>query len=140
MAVDPAHRQRLFLHWKVPWVEASCTPGGHGLFMLDTGAGSRGLFFPNHSVRRLDLLAQMPGSPGRAYGAGGSVAVRHGVLDEVVVGGRSMRDVPARLSLGEDHEGDIHTLGILGGAVLTPFRVLLDYREGLAGFIPRGLR
>lgn len=130
----------LLLHWKVPWVKARYAPDGEGLFMLDTGAGSKGLFFPHDSVRRLDLLRRLSGEGGVAVGAGGSVAVRHGTLDWVEVGDHTSRQVPVRLSLEEDWEGDIHTLGILGGAVLQPFRVLLDYRLGEVGFIPRDQR
>jgi predicted aspartyl protease len=139
-AVPARFRHPLLLHWKVPWVKARYAPDGEGLFMLDTGAGSKGLFFPHDSVRRLDLLSRLDGESGVATGAGGSVAVRHSTLDWVEVGDHTSRSVPVRLSLEEDWEGDIHTLGILGGAVLQPFRVLIDYRLGEVGFIPRDQR
>jgi hypothetical protein len=141
-AVDVAtpYRHPLYLHWKVPWVRVRYAPDGEGLFMLDTGAGSRGLFFPHDSVQRLGLLERLAGPGGRAAGAGGSVAVRHSTLEWVQVGTHTSRRVPVRLGLEEDFEGDIHTQGILGGAVLEPFRVMLDYRLGQVGFIPRQQR
>jgi hypothetical protein len=51
------------------------------------------------------------------------------------VGGHTSRQVPVILSTGEDYEADIFSCGFLGGAVVQPFRVMLDYRRNEIGFV-----
>jgi hypothetical protein len=129
--------QRLYLHWKVPYVDASFAGGHQGMFMFDTGAGKKGVFFPNYTVKTLDLLSLELGETGVVRGAGGEVPIVKASLDWFRVGGYSSRQVPVVLSTGEDYEADIYSYGFLGGGVVQPFRVMLDYRRNEIGFIKK---
>ena len=135
--IPQAAAQRLYLHWKVPYVDASFAGGHQGRFMFDTGAGKKGVFFPNYTVKTLDLLSLEQGEAGVVRGAGGEVPIVKATLDWFKVGGHTSRQVPATLSTGEDYEADIYSYGFLGGAVVKPFRVMLDYRRNEIGFIKR---
>ena len=53
------------------------------------------------------------------------------------VAGHRTSPAPAVFFTEDDYEADIFTVGFLGGAVVSPFRITLDYGRGEAGFIPR---
>lgn len=136
-SIPQDRRANLTLHWKVPFVTASFEGDRSGLFMLDTGAGSMGVIFPNHSVERLSLLEGRETRPVQAQGIGGPVEMVIGSLDWVELAGSRSENVPAAFSIGFDGESDPYSLGILGGSVVGAFNIVLDYRNGLVGFIPR---
>ncbi len=131
------YRERLFLHWKVPYVEALFPPNNKGIFMLDTGAGSNGIFFTDFSVRTYDMLAGNTNKPSEARGAGGRLPIIKGELEWFEVGGYRSTNAPAVYSIAEDYEADIFSTGFLGGAVIKPYRVVFDYLRNEVGFIPR---
>jgi hypothetical protein len=135
--IDPEHRAPLFLHWQVPYAEGRASGDLNGPFMLDTGAGSRGLVFPHYSVKRYGLLKGQIGKRQTSEGARGKMAMLAGELDWFEIGGHRTSPAPARFSLAEDFEADFYAIGILGGAVLEPFRLVLDYSRGEVGFVPR---
>jgi hypothetical protein len=105
--------------------------------MLDTGAGNHGIFFPHFSVKTFNLLAGQKGKRSDAHGAGGRISIVRGSMDWFEVAGHKTENAPAVFSVGEDHEADIFSTGFLGGAVITPFKVVFDYRRNEVGFIPR---
>jgi predicted aspartyl protease len=134
----PEHRrERLFLHWKVPYVKARFSPDHSGIFMLDTGAGKGGVFFTNFTVETLGLLKDQKGQESTVRGAAGKVSIVRGQIDWFQVGGHETTNAPAIFSTGEDYEADIFSTGFLGGAVITPFKVVFDYQRNEVGFIKR---
>lgn len=135
--IPAANRERLYLHWKVPYVMARFSPNHEGIFMLDTGAGNHGIFFPNFTVETLGLLEGNEGKQSNIQGAGGWVPIIKGTIDWFEIAGHKTLNVPVIFSIGEDHEADIFSTGFLGGAVVTPFKVFFDYRRNEVGFIKR---
>ena len=135
--VPKEDRQRLYLHWKVPYVKANFSPDHEGIFMLDTGAGNKGIFFTNFSVNTFDLLKDKQGQKSNAQGAGGRVPIIKGQIDWFEVANHKTNNADAVFSIGEDHEADIFSTGFLGGAVIEPFKVVFDYGRNEVGFIRR---
>lgn len=135
--IEPENLVRLYLHWQVPYAIGRGPQDLTGAFMIDTGAGSRGLLFPYYSVVRFGLLKGREGAAETIEGAGGKVAMLAGQLEWFEIGGYTTRPVPASFSLEEDYEGDLFSVGILGGAVVQPFRIVLDYSRSQVGFVPR---
>lgn len=132
-----AYRQPLYIHWDVPYVRAHFAGGHEGPFMFDTGAGSRGVIFTYFSGNRFSLADKITGTETIATGAGGKVSQISGQLDWFEVADHRTSPAPAAFFTADDYESDIFTVGFLGGAVVLPFRVTLDYGRGEAGFIPR---
>jgi len=135
--IPSERRKRLFLHWKVPYVKADFSPNHNGIFMLDTGGGKGGIFFPNFSVRTYDLLKGQSAKRTNAQGAGGRIPIIRGSIDWFEIAGHRTYKAAAAFSLGEDHEADIFSTGFLGGAVIEPFKVVFDYSRNEVGFIKR---
>ncbi len=135
--VPAESREQLYLHWKVPYVKARFSTNHEGIFMLDTGAGKGGIFFPKFSVDSFDLLKGKERKQSVAQGAGGKVPIVRGTIDWFEIAGHKTENVPAIFSVGEDHEADIFSTGFLGGAVIKPFKVVFDYGRNEVGFIRR---
>jgi len=113
-------------HWKVPYVKAKFAADHDGVFMLDTGAENKGIFFTNFSVNTLDLLKDTHGEKSIAQGAGGRVPIIKGKIDWFEVANHKTINANAIFSIGVDHEADIFSTGFLGGAVIEPFKVVYD--------------
>lgn len=135
--IPEGSRQRLFLHWKVPYAEATFAPNHTGMFMLDTGAGKSGIFFTHFSVKTLSLLKGKDGKQSNAQGAGGKIPIIKGNIDWFEIHGHKTKNASAIFSIGDDHEADIFSTGFLGGAVIKPFKVVFDYRRNEIGLIKR---
>ena len=131
------YRQPLYIHWSVPYVRARFAGNHEGPFMFDTGAGNRGVIFTYFSGNRFNLIEGRAGPERTATGAGGKVSQISGELEWFEVAGHRTSPAPAAFFTEDDYEADIFTVGFLGGAVVSPFRITLDYGRGEAGFIPR---
>jgi len=129
-------RNRLFLHWKVPYVSARFADAYEGPFMLDTGAGHRGVIFTRFSTERFGLLPAPSGPESTVTGAGGQVTAVAGEIEWFEVAGHRTAPAPATFLVSDDGESDIFTIGFLGGAVISPFWLVLDYARGECGLIP----
>ena len=95
------------------------------------------MIFTYFSGNRFNLIEGRAGPESVTTGAGGKVSQISGDLDWFEVAGHRTSPAPAVFFTEDDFEADIFTVGFLGGAVVSPFRITLDYGRGEAGFIPR---
>lgn len=116
---------------QVPAVPARIEGGRTGLFQIDTGAaGTVDFYRPFVEANRL-----LEGRETRAVqssGAGGAFSMRAGRIAWIELGGRRFADqqVGFRTSAGRDGAG------VIGRALLQPFRTIFDYPHHRIAFVP----
>lgn len=127
---------RLDLEGRVPTVEARYE-GRDGRFRLDTGSNSL-VTFHEPAVREGALLDRRETSEARLGGVGGFVAARRGRLASFELGGVVQHDLQADFALEPRGTfADATRTGNIGGGMLRPFVVLLDYGGGRLALRPR---
>jgi hypothetical protein len=134
---DNAIYKRLFMHWDVPFVRASFEGNKRGIFLVDTGAGDKGVIFHSMAVDRLDLINNGEFENGKVTGAGGEVNVKIGKLEWFEIANFKTDNVNAIFMLGDDGEADLFTDGFIGGEVLKSVNIIFDYPNNKVGFIAR---
>jgi hypothetical protein len=128
---------RLYVDQRVPCVEASFE-GHSGVFRLDTGAAPSTVAFHAPAVERLKLLEGRATNPSMAAGVGGAIPAREGELAWFEIAGRRHEHVEATfISDGKGALADPYTLGNLGGELLKPFRLVMDYQKGRIAYVER---
>lgn len=133
--VDPKMTKELFLHWNVPFIEATFE-SKDGIFMLDTGAGNKGIIFHFSAVKRFSLLERKALKERRVIGAGGIVNAKIGTIDRFQITNEKMYNVPAIFISSEDGEADLFTTGFLGTKAINSDRIVFDYANNTVGFLP----
>ena len=135
--LDKKYVEKLFLHWNVPYVQATFEGDKKGYFLIDSGAGNKGPIFHSMAVDRLDLLSNRKTESGKVTGAGGEADVEIGILDWIQVGGHRTNNITSIFLRGDDGEADLFTNGFLGGKVIQSQIIVFDYAHNEIGFIPR---
>jgi len=127
---------RMSLEGRVPSVEASYE-GRTGSFRLDTGSNSV-VTFHEPAVRTGRLLEGRETSAARLGGVGGFVPARRGRLASFELGGVVQRDLPADFALEPKGTfADATRTGNIGGGLLQPFVLVLDYGGERLALQPR---
>ncbi len=141
---DPAAFDASGITWSTLAIDGrvACVEGefeGHkGWFHLDTGAGGSSIQLHAPAVERLKLLEGRTTVPTAQGGVGGMVMARQGVLKWFEIGGRRTEDVPA--TFATQPKGAFatpYTLGNIGGGLVKPFVLVMDYQHGRIAFVPR---
>ncbi len=112
--------------------------GREGWFAIDTGAAADNVTFHSPTVRREELLDGRRTWPRRVAGATGELSLRTGRLDWFELAGR--RFERPRASFAASRSGPLasrSSAGTIGGGFLGRFRLILDYRNRRAAFLPR---
>ena len=132
--------QDLILFHRHPCVEG--TYEGHtGIFRIDTGAGSGNVTMHAPAVERHGLLEGRSTGMGRLGGVGGTVSARMGRLDWFELGGHRFEAVNASFATEEKGPfGDPYTDGNIGGGLLKPFELVLDYSNRRMGLVEKSER
>ncbi|NAY93343.1 hypothetical protein GTQ34_15640 [Muricauda sp. JGD-17] len=134
--LDKKNYEDLYLHWKVPYVIAEFE-SKKGYFMVDTGAGNKGVIFHSLAVDRLGLLGDDRATiKASVTGAGGTVNAEYGVLDWFDVANEKQFDLDAIFMTGEDGEADLYTHGFMGTKALGFSKIIFDYPNNRIGFVP----
>lgn len=124
---------RLVTYERHPCVEASFE-GHTGFFKLDTGAAGSTVSIHAPAVTRLELLKGRETKDTRIGGVGGMRSVKKGTLAWFELGGVRTENVEA--TFATESAGafdDPYTLGNIGGDLMEPFVLVLDYqRERIA--------
>jgi hypothetical protein len=129
--------QDAVLYGKRPHVRASFE-GREGVFVIDTGAAGDTVTLYYQVVDELDLVESRPTEASTAGGVGGLLATRTGVLESFVLGGHTFKDVTAEFTVEDKGAfSDGYVQGNIGGKLLEPFQLVLDYPNGRLGFLPR---
>jgi predicted aspartyl protease len=141
---DPAAYDGSKLAWttlaiddRVACVEAEFE-GHKGWFHLDTGAGSSNVQIHAPAVTRLKLLEGRDTAPSTQGGVGGMSAARQGKLEWFQLGGRRTQNVSATFAI--ESKGAFatpYTLGNIGGGLVRPFTLVMDYQGGRIAFVER---
>jgi hypothetical protein len=128
---------RLAIDSRVACVEAEFE-GHKGWFHLDTGAGASTVQLHAPAVERLKLLEHRTTIPSASSGVGGFTPVREGYLDWFEIGGHRMEKVPATFALkAKGAFATPYTLGNVGGGLVKPFKLVMDYQHERIAFVPR---
>lgn len=135
--INEKYVEKLFLHWNVPYVQATFEGDKKGYFLIDSGAGNKGVIFHSMAVDRLGLLINRKTESGKVTGAGGEAKVEFGTLDWIQVGGHRTNNITSIFLRGDDGEADLFTDGFLGGKVIESQIIVFDYAHNKIGFIPR---
>jgi hypothetical protein len=130
---------RLAIDDRLPCVEARFEGDRTATFRIDTGANGT-LSFQADAVERWGLLEGRETRTTLTGGVGGFVQVPSGELEWFELGGRRLAPVagvtferePGPLALPP------HVAGTIGGGLLEPFTMVLDYRGRRVAFLPRG--
>lgn len=122
----------ILLHWRTPFIRARMAGDQNGLFMLDTGAGALGAFFPHDTVEQLGLLEPAPSSVVEGQGHGGQVSMQIDTLAWIEIAGRRTQDLTVALSTAPDGEADPYSLGT---GAMRGETIELDYSRGLFRFV-----
>ncbi len=119
---------KLYVYERHPCIDASFE-GRAGVFKIDTGAGSQTVMFHSPAVVRHKLLDRET-SDSKGGGVGGYKAVKVGTLDWFEFGGVRQDQVKATFSLAADGtSAEAWADGAIGGKLLTPFELVLDYKN-----------
>lgn len=149
------HWRRLIVDGRVPCVEASFEDHT-GYFRLDTGAGADTVSFYIPAVERLKLLENRQTTPTFEGGVGGMIVSRRGQLAWFEIGGHRTENVAATFSLRPKPRKDAdgrepagphgapggafatpYALGNIGGGLVRPFTLVMDYQHGHIAYIER---
>lgn len=127
----------LVVYERVPCAQASFE-GHTGFFKLDTGAGNSTVTIHAPTVEKYKLLEGRTTSPTVLSGHGGSVPGVAGPLEWFEIGGVRTQKVIATFATTKVAAfADEYTLGNIGGKLLSPFTLVLDYQHSRIGFVPK---
>ena len=128
---------RLVLSEHLPCVEASFEGDRKAVFRIDTGAVGT-VVYHHSAVERWGLLDDRTVSKSRSGGVGGFVTVLSGELSWFELSGHRFEPVEATF---EPKPGPLavspHVAGTIGGGLLEPFTMVLDYKTRRVAFVPR---
>ena len=141
---DPAKFDGAGLKWsklavdgRVACVEASFEDHT-GYFHLDTGAGASTVTMHTPAVERLKLLEGRDTTPTVNGGVGGLVSAKLGDLAWFEIGGHRMERVAAVFAVqAKGAFANPYTLGSIGGGLVRPFVLVLDYQKGRIAYVAR---
>lgn len=127
--------QALELEGRVPAVHASFE-GHEGLFRIDTGANGF-VTFHQPAVEKWKLLEGRDVTDARLGGVGGFVPAKKGVVGWFELGGVRREAVPATFATeAKGTFADASKDGNIGAELLRPFRMVMDYANERAAFVP----
>lgn len=125
------------LYGRHPCVQAAFD-GHRGPFKIDTGAAGDTVTMHYDAVRDLALLEGRETRESRAGGVGGNVATREGRFERFELGGHVFEGLEAGFAMEPVGAfADPYVLGNIGGKLLAPFVLVLDYPHRRLGFLPR---
>jgi hypothetical protein len=129
----PARWQPLDFIDQTPAVPATLEGDITGLFQIDTGAAGSVDFY-SQFVEANRLLEGRETREIQSEGAGGAFTMRAGRIRWIALGGRRFEneEVGFRTSAGRDGAG------VIGRALLRPFRTVFDYPHRRIAFLPAG--
>lgn len=128
---------KLLVYERVPCAQASFE-GHTGYFKLDTGAGNSTVTIHAPAVEKFKLLEGRTTSPTVLSGHGGSVPGVAGPLEWFEIAGNRTEKVVATFATTKVAAfADEYTLGNIGGKLLAPFTLVLDYQHSRIGFVPK---
>lgn len=134
---EPLKWRKLVIDQRLPHVEAAFE-GHSGLFRLDTGEAQMTVSMHEPAVRELALLEGRETQPKVTGGVGGTVAMRTGALAWFELAGRRTENMPADFATeAKGAFADPYSLGNIGGRLLEPFILVMDYSHGRIAFVPR---
>jgi len=118
-------------------IEASIEGRETGWYLIDTGSGNTAYIFPQFAKHQQLLDDRAQSSEWISGGVAGLVREATVSVSQFSLGGFSLDDVPVVIPLDENI---VHTKedfdGLLGNAVLSRFRIILDYGRGLMHIEP----
>ncbi len=134
---DGAAWRELLIYQRHPSVAASFE-GGEGVFNLDTGAAQACVTFHLPAIERLGLLKDRATTASHLGGVGGMVSARAGMLEWFELGGRRTEAVPATfITEAVGAYADAYLTGSVGGRLMAPFILVLDYPNRRIAFVER---
>ncbi len=131
--------EKLVLASRHPSVRAQLEGGRSGQFKIDTGAAGSTVTFHAPYVESSGLLLFRDTDSSTSGGVAGTVETRSGEISSFELGGHRFEDVFAEFAL--EHKGAFankYTAGNIGGQLLKPFRLVLNYPRETLAFVPRG--
>ena len=141
---DPAAYDASKVNWSKLLIDGrvACVEGefeGHkGWFHLDTGAGASTVQLHAPAVERLKLLEGRTTIPTANGGVGGMTVAREGILKYFEIGGHRSEDVAATFaSQAKGAFATPYTLGNIGGGLVRPFTLVMDYQHERIAFVER---
>jgi hypothetical protein len=129
--------QELFLYERHPCTAAAFEDHA-AIFKLDTGAAQDTVTFHAPAVESFRLLEGRETTPTKMGGVGGAVTGRQGTLAWFTLGPTRTDNLHA--SFATDPVGafaDPYTAGNIGGRLMTPFTLILDYPNSRIAFLPK---
>jgi hypothetical protein len=112
--------------------------GHQGWFHFDTGAGSSTVQLHAPAVERLKLLEGRETKPTVQGGVGGMIAAQQGTLKYFEVGGHRSENVAATfVTQAKGAFATPYTLGNIGGGLVKPFKLVMDYQHNRIAFVAR---
>ncbi len=134
---QPRDWRDLILYNRHPCVPASFE-GHEGVFNLDTGAAQSHVTFHALATEKLSLLDGRDTTHAQLGGVGGSVPARAGTLEWFELGGHRADNVPASFATRRIGAfADPYLTGTIGGKLLAPFVLVLDYSHERIAFVRR---
>lgn len=129
--------EELVIDQRVPYVRAKFEDH-EGLFRLDTGVGSGTVSMHEPAVRELKLLEGRETKDSKAGGVGGYVNIKSGELAWFEIAGKRTEKVEADFATeAKGSFADPWSMGNIGGGLLRPWVLVMDYTKGRIGFIER---
>lgn len=112
---------------------------GHpGVFKIDTGAAGSTLAVHAPAVERLRLLEGRDTTPGRMGGVGGFVDAPRGTITLLELAGTRHENIEVQFAAKRIGAfADEYTLGNIGGKILAPYTLILDYTNNRAALVER---
>jgi predicted aspartyl protease len=127
----------LLLYQRHPCIRATFE-GHEGIFNLDTGAAQSTVTFHHPATQRLGLLDGRETSASTIGGVGGNVPAREGLIKSFDLGGRRSENITATFATEPIGAfADAYLAGNIGGQLMAPFNLILDYPSRRIAFIPR---
>lgn len=141
---DPAHYalergewSPLTLAQRAPALAGSIE-GHEGFFKIDTGAANSTLSVHAPAVERLKLLEGRETEPDTLGGVGGFVQARSGVVTLFELAGTRKENIT--VNFATERKGafaDPYSLGNVGGKLLAPYTLIVDYQNNRAALVAK---
>lgn len=129
--------QKLYQTARIACVEAEFE-GHRGIFKLDTGAAGSTVAIHAPTVEKLKLLEGRSTTDSLSGGVGGNISTKSGKLKYFELGGHRTEGIEATFATtnkGAFNSSD--TMGNIGGDLLKPFKIVMDYQNKRIAFVKR---
>ncbi len=124
----------LVLHHRIPAVRARCEDR-EGLFHIDTGANGW-VTFNQPAVEQWSLLEGREVTDAQLGGVGGFVAAKKGTVAWFELSGLRQENITATFAIeAKGNFADPGLAGSIGGEMLRPFTLVLDYGQERIAFV-----